>query len=275
MKFRLRMPGRRKLPAPSLPMPTAYSRTAIVIHWLTAAGIALVVALGLRMTETGGAERGRVQTLHMSIGILILLLTVLRLTWRTVHSPSLSPTLTGWQRRAAVATHTAFYLLLITVPLMGWMFVATSSADSVAPLLGFLPWPGGLAGNRSVAELAEGAHRVLAFGLCALVLLHAAAAIRHHLDAYTSARAYDARRFGVARDLQDRLGPVESMLARLDPLLAEPIALSAGEFEDLVRFVSEGLLDERARPQQLCRLVPAAVPSGRPLPRFQGCAPLR
>ena len=100
-------------------------------------------------------------------------------------------------------------------------------------------------------------------------------AIRHHLDAYTSARAYDARRFGVARDLQDRLGPVESMLARLDPLLAEPIALSAGEFEDLVRFVSEGLLDERARPQQLCRLVPAAVPSGRPLPRFQGCAPLR
>ena len=163
-------------------MPTAYSRTAIVIHWLTAAGIALVVALGLRMTETGGAERGRVQTLHMSIGILILLLTVLRLTWHTVHSPSLSPTLTGWQRRAAVATHTAFYLLLITVPLMGWMFVATSSADSVAPLLGFLPWPGGLAGNRSVAELAEGAHRVLAFGLCALVLLHAAAAIRHHLE---------------------------------------------------------------------------------------------
>jgi cytochrome c peroxidase len=71
-------------------------------------------------------------------------------------------------------------------------------------------------------------------------------AIRHHLNAYVSARGYDARRAGVARDLQDRLGPVEPMLTRLDPLLAEPIALSPREFEDLVRFVSEGLLDERA-----------------------------
>jgi len=97
-------------------------------------------------------------------------------------------------------------------------------------------------------------------------------AIRHHLNAYAAARAYDARRAGVARDLQDRLGPVEPMLARLDPLLAEPIVLSAREFEDLVRFVSEGLLDERAHPLQLCRLVPESVPSGRPLPRFQGCA---
>jgi cytochrome c peroxidase len=97
-------------------------------------------------------------------------------------------------------------------------------------------------------------------------------AIRHHLNPYASARAYDARRVGVARDLQDRLGPLEPMLARLDPLLAEPIVLSAREFEDLVRFVSEGLLDERAHPLQLCRLVPESVPSGRPLPRFQGCA---
>jgi hypothetical protein len=65
---------------------------------------------------------------------------------------------------------------------MGWLFVATSSAGSVAPLLGFLPWPGGLAGNRSVADAAEGAHRILAYGLCALVLLHTAAAIRHQLE---------------------------------------------------------------------------------------------
>ena len=162
--------------------PAAYSRTAIVIHWLTAAAIALVVALGLRMTETSGAERGRAQTLHMSIGISILLLTVLRLAWRALHRPSLPPSLIGWQRRAAVATHAGFYALLIVVPLMGWLFVATSSAGAVAPLLGFLPWPGALAGNRSAADVAEVTHRVLAYGLCALIILHAAAAIRHHLE---------------------------------------------------------------------------------------------
>jgi cytochrome c peroxidase len=64
-------------------------------------------------------------------------------------------------------------------------------------------------------------------------------------------------------------------LARLDPLLAEPIVLSPREFEDLVHFVGEGLLDERAHPQQLWRLVSESVPSGRPLPPFQGCAQLR
>jgi cytochrome b561 len=61
--------------------PAAYSRTAIVIHWLTAAALALVVALGLRMTETGGVEKARALNLHMGIGISILLLTVLRLAF--------------------------------------------------------------------------------------------------------------------------------------------------------------------------------------------------
>jgi cytochrome b561 len=182
MTFRLRMPGWRKRSASNRLTPTEYSRTAIFIHWLTAGAIALVVALGMRMTETGGAERGRAQTLHMSIGISILLLTVLRLVLRAIHRPSLAPTLIGWQRRAADATHIGFYALLIAVPSIGWLFVATSSSGSAAPLLGFLPWPGGLAGNRSVAELAEVAHRALAYGLCALLFLHAAAAIRHHLE---------------------------------------------------------------------------------------------
>ncbi len=182
MKFRLRMRGWRKLPASSRPTLAMYSRTAIVIHWLTAAAIALVIALGLRMTETSGAERARAQTLHMSIGVSILLLTMLRLAWRAFERPSLAPTVIGWQRRAAAATHTGFYSLLIAIPLIGWLSVATSSAGSAAPLLGFLPWPGGLAGNRSVATLAESTHRVFAYGLCALLLLHTAAAIRHHVE---------------------------------------------------------------------------------------------
>lgn len=96
-------------------------------------------------------------------------------------------------------------------------------------------------------------------------------AIRHHLNVPESARAYDPRRAGVATDLTFALGPIEPVLATLDPLLAIPIDLSNGEFDDLFSFVRNGLLDDRAVPTSLCGLIPEAVPSGRPLLFFEGC----
>jgi cytochrome c peroxidase len=96
-------------------------------------------------------------------------------------------------------------------------------------------------------------------------------AIRHHLDVYRSARNYDARRAGVSRELQHRLGPIEPVLTRLDPLLVAPIVLNGQEFEDLVRFVRDGLLDDAAKAADLCTLIPDTVPSGREQLRFQGC----
>jgi cytochrome c peroxidase len=96
-------------------------------------------------------------------------------------------------------------------------------------------------------------------------------AIAHHLDAFGSARHYNAARAGVAKDLRRRLGPIEPVLDRIDPLLATPIRLSHREFEDLLHFVRDSLLDDGARPHELCPLIPAAVPSGLPLLRFQGC----
>lgn len=96
-------------------------------------------------------------------------------------------------------------------------------------------------------------------------------AIRHHLDVLASARKYSPNEAGVARDLRHRQGSSEPVMQVLDPLLAVPTRLSDSEFEDLYRFVSDGLLDRRARPGALCRLVPEVLPSGyRPL-LFQGC----
>ena len=96
-------------------------------------------------------------------------------------------------------------------------------------------------------------------------------AIRHHLDVPRSARAYDAQRAGVDRDLRHRVGPIEPALVTLDPLLRTPISLSEHEFEDLVAFVRDGLLDPLARRAALCPLIPKALPSGRTPLNFQGC----
>jgi len=96
-------------------------------------------------------------------------------------------------------------------------------------------------------------------------------AIRHHLNVYNSARTYDPVEAGLPADLTYRVGPIDPVLKRLDPLLKTPIHLTDSEFSDLVSFVREGLLDERVKPENLCKLVPAQVPSGlRPL-QFEVC----
>ena len=96
-------------------------------------------------------------------------------------------------------------------------------------------------------------------------------AIRHHLDVFKSARTYDPVEAGVDEDLTHRMGPIEPVLARVDPILKHKIHLNHNEFEDLVVFVRDGLTDERALPENLCSAVPDHVPSGMPVATFTGC----
>jgi cytochrome c peroxidase len=96
-------------------------------------------------------------------------------------------------------------------------------------------------------------------------------AIRHHLDAPASARGYNPIAAGLDKDLRYRLGPIDPVLARIDPLLSNPPYLDPDEFESLVAFVGEGLLDPRTQTQSLCQLVPATVPSGSRNIQFEGC----
>jgi len=96
-------------------------------------------------------------------------------------------------------------------------------------------------------------------------------AIYHHLDVVASARSYDPKKAGIDKDLLYRLGPIEPVLARLDPLLQTPIPLAGGEFQALVAFVRDALLDERAKRRNLCPLIPDSVPSGYSTMIFEEC----
>jgi cytochrome c peroxidase len=96
-------------------------------------------------------------------------------------------------------------------------------------------------------------------------------AIRHHLNVNASAHSYNPRKAGVPDDLAHRVGPIEPVLKRLDPLLKTPIPLNPHEFDDLVSFVRDGLLDERVNAKNLCKLVPDHVPSGLPVLKFEAC----
>ncbi|HEY0673652.1 MAG TPA: cytochrome c peroxidase [Longimicrobiales bacterium] len=92
-------------------------------------------------------------------------------------------------------------------------------------------------------------------------------AIRYHLDAVSGAPNYSTAL--LPADLQGPTGPSQPVLDRLDPLLRRPVELTEQEFESLVDFVRNGLLDPAARPQQLRRLIPETLPSGQPGLIFQ------
>ncbi len=92
-------------------------------------------------------------------------------------------------------------------------------------------------------------------------------AIHHHLNVFSSARSYAPT--SLDQDLRGPVGPIEPVLARLDPLVSTPIQLTDTEFRSLVAFVRDSLLDPRARPERLRNLIPQKVPSGRPILTFE------
>jgi cytochrome c peroxidase len=94
-------------------------------------------------------------------------------------------------------------------------------------------------------------------------------AVRFHLDAVGTAPGYSPLLAGLDADLQGPQGPIGPVLARIDPLLATPITLSEDEFRQLVAFLRTGLLDPRANAKGLRKLIPARLPSGRPVAKFQ------
>ncbi|MEO7860334.1 MAG: hypothetical protein ABIU05_07795 [Nitrospirales bacterium] len=98
---------------------------------------------------------------------------------------------------------------------------------------------------------------------------HLEDAIRHHLNVMDSALHYSPASQNLPADLNGPPGPMIPVLARLDPALSTPIVLTKAQFEQLLAFVRDGLLDSRATPDRLKHLVPRTVPSGRPVLVFE------
>jgi cytochrome c peroxidase len=94
-------------------------------------------------------------------------------------------------------------------------------------------------------------------------------ALRFHLNTLEQARRYNPVKAGVAKDLTHNTGPIQPVLDRIDPALRKPISLSDEEFSDLLAFVRDGLLDERARPENLASLIPKSPPSNLRLQTFE------
>ena len=167
-----------------------YGVVAMFLHWIIAAAVLVMIGLGLIMTRMtpGTMEQFQLYQLHKSIGITILILTVLRLGWRLVNPvPTLPEGMKPWERLAARATHWGFYALTIALPMTGWAMVSASPLNLPTVLYGTVDWPHlpaiAALQNRAAAEEAfELAHESLAVLAVLTFVLHVGAALRHQFQ---------------------------------------------------------------------------------------------
>jgi cytochrome b561/polyisoprenoid-binding protein YceI len=164
-----------------------YATVAIVLHWLIALAIVAQISLAWRFKGDHSPTGFALTQLHKSIGVTILLLSVLRLGWRLVNPPPPEPAgLAGWEKLASHIVHWAFYVIMIGMPLTGWIMVSASKTLIPTVLFGVVPWPDipGMAGLAPAAKQAwhsigENGHGLLAYGAYGLVVLHVAGALKH------------------------------------------------------------------------------------------------
>jgi cytochrome b561 len=120
-----------------------------------------------------------VMTAHKSLGITLLLLLAMRLLWRATHAAPLPPEGSKpWQVRAAASSHLALYLLMIALPLSGWL----SASTSIVPwkLWWLIPLPEIGAPDPQLHEIAMELHEGLVWGLLVVLAVHVGAALWHH-----------------------------------------------------------------------------------------------
>jgi cytochrome b561 len=162
-------------------MPTAqrYTRTAIVLHWVVAGLVLANFLLGPWMADLPlSPEKLRLYGWHKGIGVTVFLLMLARLAWRRWHPAPPAVPMPEWQQRAARATHALLYVLLLLIPLSGWVYSSASGVQVV--YLGLVPLPDLVAQDRSLAAILKALHVTLSFALLALVFLHVGAALKHH-----------------------------------------------------------------------------------------------
>jgi len=166
-----------------------YSNVAITLHWLIALGIIVNIALGLYFADLPRSDPDKfflTQT-HKSIGLTILVLSLIRVAWRLMNPvPPLPASMSPITRFAAHATHFLLYVLIIAIPLSGWLLVSSSPLGLPTMYFGWFAWPElpyfsdlpRAAKKLWVQDFAT-VHIYLAWSAIVLVTIHVVAALYH------------------------------------------------------------------------------------------------
>ena len=160
--------------------PLVYDPVAKAFHWLTAFLIIGLWCVGLSLDEIPkGDLRSQIIGLHKALGVVVLALTVLRLAWRVTHTaPALPDSMPGWEQLGAKLGHLALYGLMLAFPVSGILMSQSGGRD--VNVFGLI-LPNLVEKNEEMKHLFGETHESLPWILAAVLVVHVASAIRHHV----------------------------------------------------------------------------------------------
>lgn len=161
-------------------MNTAYTRTAKTLHWLMAALLFGLLALGFYMRDLPlSPDKLQLYSWHKWAGVSVFLLVLFRLLWRITHRPPALPeSMPKMLQFAAHAGHLLLYVLMIAIPLSGWLMSSAKGFQTV--WFGVLPIPDLIGKDKELGTLLAEVHGLLNIGFILVLAGHIGAALKHH-----------------------------------------------------------------------------------------------
>ena len=155
-----------------------YGGVAIFYHWTMAVLVIVVGILGLLHDSWSHATQAMWIDIHALIGLAVLLLSILRFTWRLTHRPpDLPPDVGEFSLRTSYPVHLLMYLLLLVIPLFG---IVTFIWHGRVFDFGVFRLDPHVKSDRTIFHPTEDIHGYLAYALFTLIVLHVLAALWHH-----------------------------------------------------------------------------------------------
>jgi cytochrome b561 len=165
-----------------------YTRLAIILHW----AVALLVTANLVITwfweHLPDSLAMPVANTHKTFGILVLGLALLRILWRLGHPPRPADQhKTAAYRRGVGAIHFLLYVLILAMPLSGWLYDSAWKDAPSNPIdfwglfqMPRLPWVTSwpLERKESLGEVFGEIHVWLGYALYALFAAHVLGALK-------------------------------------------------------------------------------------------------
>jgi len=161
-----------------------YGWIAVVLHWAMAALLLGLVLLGIWMVQLPdvGYDREKITLIlaHKALGMLALGAVVARVVWRLTNAlPRFVDGLAEWEQVSALFVHLWLYALMFALPVTGWLM--SSAGGYPTPVFSWFNAPDLIATDEHLFQTLIAVHRWLGYAFAAVIALHSAAALRHHL----------------------------------------------------------------------------------------------
>jgi cytochrome b561 len=154
-----------------------YGTTAKVFHWLIVVLLLVQYLIGWLMPDIHRGPPGAPMIFHMSVGMTILVLIVIRFAWRLTHPVAPESSLPPWQRLSSEVVHWGLYVLVLATTFSGWLFASFRGWG--VPYFYLLPMPMLASDNPAAGKAIDGLHQAMEWSLLIVIGIHVAAALAH------------------------------------------------------------------------------------------------